>query len=97
MPRGNQASTPQKKKKGIQTLGFFQTMFASPGTLTWTRNVLCLGGGQGGKEGKGVDGLGGEGRERTGSRDTRFFRAEAPGWAGLQYRRLLHKPVSIHK
>ena len=42
---------------------------------------VFLGGGQGGKEGKGVGGLGGEGRERTGSRDTRIFRVEAPGWA----------------
>ena len=84
MARGNQASTPQKKKKKkkirLSRILSDNIRFSRDTDLDWECAVL-LGGGQGGKEEKGVSVLGGEGRERTGSRDTRIFRVEVPGWA----------------
>ena len=53
--------------------------FSRDTNLGWERAVF-LGAGGRRKEEKGVGGLGGQGRERTGSGETQLFRVRVPGW-----------------
>lgn len=54
--------------------------FSRDTNLGWERAVF-LGVGRRRKQGKGVGGLGGEGRKRAGSGETQLFRVRLPGWA----------------